>query len=113
FQKQNGLTPDGIIGPKTERALQLAAGIPTINRGASTVPPTKMPAYSLPGYTFYVNIDLGIRYNSSGRSFHIIPKTGIYIPQNFSPAQPTDLIIYLHGFKMGSPPENADIEEYW
>lgn len=80
---------------------------------ASKIPSFISDDFSTPGYTFYINIDLGYGYNTSGKSFRITPKTGIYIPGNFSPQSPVDLIIYLHGYKSGYPGDTAAIDKYW
>jgi hypothetical protein len=67
------------------------------------------------GYTCYVEIDLKItdrryRYYDSSRKAQTgtaaaaPPKmTAIYVPQNFKPADETDMIIYLHGWLDGIP----------
>jgi hypothetical protein len=87
---------------------------PLLNRPAKSDPP---------GQTVYVQIDLGKDSRCVKRderkqcvlyqTFRIRSMTGIFIPENYSPQQEVDLILYLHGFKTALPGSDALIAEYW
>ena len=79
----------------------------------SNIPPLTGEDNAVPGYTCYVNIDIGYGTGSNGKSFHITTKTGIFVPASFTPAKPIDIVIYLHGFKSSYPGDSAAIDKYW
>ncbi len=92
--------------------------------GSETTPPDQ---------TLYVKIDLGIgkiavelckKYEKTDGSkkkcieYHeefvqVQPKTGIFIPENYSPQPAVDLILYLHGHTIDYPGLNVSIDGYW
>ena len=73
---------------------------------APAVPARIGDSQSAAGYTCYVNIDLG-------RGNIPLTKTGIFVPVNFNPALPCDIVLYLHGMTSSFPGPEADIETYW
>ncbi len=73
---------------------------------ASSTPPFIAEDLSVAGYTCYVKIDLG-------KGNIRLDMTGIYIPSSFTPAEPVDLLIYLHGMTGEFPGKEAKIDSYW
>ncbi len=80
------------------------------------------------GQTLYVQIALGSydvcvqRLPNEGtktgkcvkyKKIVILPMTGIFIPDKYSPQKAVDLILYLHGNKNSIPNYDASIAEYW
>jgi Putative peptidoglycan-binding domain-containing protein len=108
FQKQYGLTVDGIVGQQTERALT-AAGAGQQLRPANvgtTAAPSRSTDLAI-GTTLYTSIDLAI-VNQGRRIAE--PITGIFLPRGYRPQPRVDMILYLHGFKTRP---DLTIEEYW
>jgi len=104
FQQSQGLTVDGVVGPRTWAQLLRQQASP------SSVPtligqPESPPLQS----TLYVNIDLG-REGSGPAQPPIPTKTGIFIPENYRPQQHVDLILYLPGHKKS---RDLTIDRYW
>jgi hypothetical protein len=68
-----------------------------------------------PAQTIYAKIDLGISSasNTNGRLVKVRPVTGIFIPQGYVARSEVDLILYLHGYKMGYPRDSSSIDDYW
>jgi len=107
FQRRRGLElrPDGVICPQTERALIAAGanpspsmGVPFVARSLETAPP---------GRTVYVDIPLQIPLGNAKSM------TGIFIPEDYCPVSPVDIIVYLHGFKLRSNKSDYSIDAYW
>lgn len=107
FQRRRGLElrPDGVICPQTERALIAAGanpspsmGVPFVARSLETAPP---------GRTVYVDIPLQIPLGNAKSM------TGIFIPEDYCPLSPVDIIVYLHGFKLRSNKSDYSIDAYW
>jgi murein DD-endopeptidase MepM/ murein hydrolase activator NlpD len=73
---------------------------------STVVPPLIAEDQSIPGYTCYVRIDLG-------KANYPLSMTGIYVPSNFNPKQPVDVVLYLHGMTMTFPGSCAQIIDYW
>ena len=118
FQHHQGLVADGVVGAQTARALITAGASPPPGIGAplqpSAVPsavqaPTLLypPEYTPPAYTLYVDIPLNIPLGKAKSM------TGIFVPENYCPLSPVDLIIYLHGFKWRSHKPHHSIDAYW
>jgi murein DD-endopeptidase MepM/ murein hydrolase activator NlpD len=88
----------------------------TASMGASTltavIPRFIKEDLSVPGYTFYIEIDIGTGTTKAGKPFPL-NLTGIYIPDHFNPANPCCLVLYLHGMTGGKPGELKRIDEYW
>ncbi len=76
--------------------------------------------------TLYVNIDLGLRKECVRKRpptyecieqlrYDVEPKTGIFIPQNFTTRSQIDLLLYLHGHKSGFVSRGRDlpIDRFW
>jgi hypothetical protein len=116
FQRRQRLVADGVVGAQTERAF-IAAGVsPPPGTGAAPPPssvPSAVPALikpketTPPAYTLYVDIPLNIPLGKA-RSM-----TGIFVPENYCPLSPVDLIIYLHGYKLRSHQPHFSIDAYW
>jgi hypothetical protein len=76
-----------------------------------------------PAETLYVNIDLGLRRECSRMNeayecigtlqYNVEPKTGIFIPANFTARPQIDVLLYLHGFKRVSHGRDLPIDRYW
>lgn len=119
FQQRQGLTPDGVVGNQTERALVAAGasafpGTSAIRQTtvSSGVPPLVKPKETTPpAYTLYVDIPL---QNSLGNAKSM---TGIFVPDNYQPRSTVDLIVYLHGHKVwenwNPMKPNMSIDAYW
>jgi murein DD-endopeptidase MepM/ murein hydrolase activator NlpD len=83
------------------------------NGTANSTPPLLREESSAIGHTFYVKIDLGYGQNAEGKSFRITPQTGIFIPKSFDASRPTDIVLYLHGYKSSYPGDSAAMDKYW
>lgn len=119
FQQRQGLRVDGVVGAQTERALRVARASPSPGAAAPPSQPSAVPS-AVPAptllsnpentplaYTLYVDIPLNIPLGKAKSM------TGIFVPENYCPLSPVDLIVYLHGFKWRSHKPDYSIDTYW
>lgn len=105
FQSRQRLPVDGVITAALVRALIAAGAAPPTPNGGPGAAPRVVKRESVPsGTTLYVDIPLGAE--SPARSL-----TGIYLPSGFRSGARVDVILYLHGFKLGNP--GIAIDAYW
>ncbi|MDQ3581817.1 MAG: hypothetical protein M3495_09485, partial [Pseudomonadota bacterium] len=104
---------------QTDRALRAAGASPSSGKVApppqTSAVPSPVPAPTLLSnpektplaYTLYVDIPLNIPLGKAKSM------TGIFVPDNYCPLSPVDLIVYLHGFKRRSHKPHHSVDEYW
>jgi hypothetical protein len=103
FQRSKGLTPDGILGPKTYAALGIkppGGSYPQPQPPAGPVAP-EIREITPALLTLYFRMPHGSEGSAK-------PLTGVFFPQNFRTDAPLDCIVWLQGHHPTAPSMSID-----